>query len=169
MRNQRIFLSGASGSCELVPEFGHLNEVCFNSLSAALVAKRLRQMGLPSPSRANESQISVSIDCGEGRQILQPLNIPPSNHREVKILKGLRILTGQMAQPQKGLDGRISFLIAQVVQNQGHRLKPLCGQPLVFCQSCKFLGTEVQLQSSTTSLNRFKHRISHPSHPPCQS
>ena len=58
----RCLLSGSPGGGELVPQLWHLNEIGLNAPLAALITKRLSQMGLTGSGRANECQVSVGID-----------------------------------------------------------------------------------------------------------
>lgn len=62
------FLTGPSGSGELVPQLGHLNEIGLYSSLATFIAKSLRKMCLTGSGWTNECQVPVGIDGRQGRQ-----------------------------------------------------------------------------------------------------
>ena len=57
-----ISLAGASCSCKAVTQLRGLNEVSFQPVLAAGIAKGLGQVGFPCTGRSNEGQVAVGID-----------------------------------------------------------------------------------------------------------
>lgn len=68
-----------------------LQEVRFHSAFAYTPAKGHCQMCLPDTLRSYEGQVSSRIQCGQCRQILQPVDILPVNPVEIKSFKCLRL------------------------------------------------------------------------------
>ena len=99
------FLAGPSGRCELITQLGHLDEVCFESVLAALIAESLCQMRFPCAGRADKRDVPVSVyrtQRGKRHDLLHFLSL---KDRKVEVSESLLILGRKTAHLEHRLDG----------------------------------------------------------------
>lgn len=141
-------------------------------MPTALIAECLSQMRFPRPCRPDKGQIPVRVDRREGADALQLFQIRKafaSQHRKVKVVKGLGDLLRKPTHTKDGLDRRLLLFLPEDLK-QGHNIVQRgLGEALLHREPRQLRGGKVQPEGTEALVDVAAEALIHPTIPPWRS